>query len=45
MKWELGVAKPQLKLTLQPISTDRTEIAPGSNVVGKYLESGLAHGP
>ena len=44
MERKLRVPEAKVEFALESISTDRTEVAPRSNVVGKYLESGLAHG-
>ena len=40
---ELRVPQGQLERAQQPFSTDRTEIAPGSNVIGEYFQDHLAH--
>src|SRR5229473_4609447 len=39
------MSKPQLKFALEPFSTDRTEVAPRSYVVGKNLEGWFVHTP
>ncbi len=39
----MGVSKLQLKFALEPFSTDRTEVAPRSYIVGKNLEGRFVH--
>src|SRR5262249_47922350 len=44
VKRELGVDELDLVRPDQPVSTDRTEVAPGSDVVGEDLQADGAHG-
>jgi hypothetical protein len=43
MERELRVPKAELEFTLQPISTNCTEVAPGSNVIGEDFQGELIH--
>ena len=43
MERELGVPQPQLEFPLESVSTNRTEVAPWSNVVLKDFQRELVH--
>jgi len=43
MERKLRVPEAKLKFALEPISTDRTEIAPGSNVIFEDFQGERIH--